>query len=141
MTKITRVIYCKTLLFPVYTRIYTYLVKNGPIKTEEFDVHGFVLLSYRAYVEHLAGGLKVRIITADHLPRTREVSFGKVIEVQILESKKKIHEELYNVKFFLSKVLCVKTIRINLPQVEWTLISEIHFEIQKAAATTKLKLD
>lgn len=85
MTKITRVIYCKTLLFPVYT----YLVKNGPIKTEEFDVHGFVLLSYRAYVEHLAGGLKVRIITADHLPRTREVSFGKVIEVQILESKKK----------------------------------------------------
>ena len=60
-----------------------FLIEDGSIQTEELYVHNLVFLTDGANVEHLTSSLNIRVISTNHLPLTRKIRFGQVVEVQI----------------------------------------------------------
>lgn len=61
------------------------LVEHRSVQAEELDVHGLVQLPDRAHVEHLARGLQVCVVAANHLTGAREIRLGEIVEVEVLE--------------------------------------------------------
>lgn len=62
-----------------------YLIKDCAIQAKELNVHGLLLLAHSADVEHLAGGLRVGVVSAYDLARAREIRLRQVVKVQVLE--------------------------------------------------------
>lgn len=61
-----------------------YLIEDGAVQAQKPDVHRLVQLPDGADVEHLAIGLQIRVVAANHFANAREIRVGQVVKVQKL---------------------------------------------------------